>query len=94
MAKIGPQYCYYPNESKTHLVVKPQKEQKAKKVFQSTEVQITCASRSYLGGALGTKLYEEEFMAGKIVQWTKEIPKLAELHDHNPMLLMLRSPMD
>ena len=84
LAKIGPQYGYYPNESKTHLVVKPQKEQEARKVFKSTEVQITCAGRSYLGGALGTKLFEEEFMAGKIVQWTKEIQKLAEFARSQP----------
>ena len=42
LATIGPQYGYYPNESKTYLVVKSNKEEEAREVFKRTEVQITC----------------------------------------------------
>ena len=64
-----PTVCgYYPNELKTYLVVKSNKEEEAREVFKRTEVQITCVGSNYLGGALGTKCFEEDFMAEKIVQ--------------------------
>ena len=84
LATIGPQYGYYPNESKTYLVVKSNKEEEAREVFKRTEVQITCVGSNYLGGALGTKGFEEEFMAEKIVQWTKEIQQLADFARSQP----------
>ena len=38
LATIGPQYGYYPNEVKTHMVVKPDKEEEARKVFHDMAV--------------------------------------------------------
>ena len=84
LISIGPQYGYYPNEVKTHMVVKPDKEEEARRVFHDTAVQITCEGRKYLGGVLGTDSFEKEFMAEKIIQWSKEIQQLANFAHSQP----------
>ena len=38
---IGPDFGYYPNASKTHLVVKPELVNKAKRMFKNTDVWIS-----------------------------------------------------
>ena len=84
LEKIGPQHGYFPNEIKTYLVVKPDREDQARDLFSQTDVQITCAGKNYLGGALGTESFEAEFMASKIGQWTTEIEKLAKFAESQP----------
>lgn len=81
---IGPQYGYFPNEIKTYLVVKPDKEDQARKVFHGTDVQITSAGKNYLGGALGTEAFEAKFMVNKIAQWSSEIEKLSQFAQSQP----------
>ena len=51
---IGPDFGYYPNASKTHLVVKPELVSEAKKMFENTEVQISTNGQRHLGAAIGT----------------------------------------
>ena len=38
---VGPDFGYYPNASKTHLVVKPELVNKAKRMFKNTDVWIS-----------------------------------------------------
>ena len=61
------------------MVVKPDKEEEVRKVFHNRAVQITCAGRKYLGGALGTDNFEKEFMAENMTQWKKKFNSLLNL---------------
>ena len=45
----GPAYGYFPNPSKTWLVVKPEHLPEATTIFQDTGVNLTCEGRPYLG---------------------------------------------
>ena len=47
---FGPKLAYYPNGSKSWLVVKPIKEEKARQIFRDTNIKVTTEGRSYLGG--------------------------------------------
>ena len=60
--EFGPMYGYFPNSVKTNLIVKAQHEQKARAVFQGTEVNITVDGKRYLGGAIGTRMFTEDFL--------------------------------
>ena len=69
LVDIGPRFGYYSNPAKTHLLVKPEKFDKATDVFGDTGVEISCEGKRYLGGALGTDEYGEKFLAAKVEEW-------------------------
>jgi len=45
----------------------------AKKLFSSTDVNVTTAGRSYLGAAIGSDTYIQEFVCDKVAVWSEEI---------------------
>ena len=49
----GLAFGYFPNPSKTWLVIKPEHLGEASRVFADTGVSITLEGRPYLGGAIG-----------------------------------------
>ena len=81
----GPRYGYFPNASKTFLLVKQHKLDQAKELFDRTGIQITVEGRPYLGRALGTEAFVTEILKAKVAGWTKEIERLtsfAHMHPH------------
>ena len=56
LLRIGPLYGYYPNSSKTKLLVKPNFLSRARDIFGNTGIQISTEGGKYLGGSIGSKL--------------------------------------
>ena len=54
LLSLGPLYGYYPNATKTYLIVKPQLYDSAKQLFGANNVQITCHGHRHLSAAIGT----------------------------------------
>ena len=81
---IGPSFGYYPNASKTHLVVKPDLMDEAAEIFHSTKVQITSKGQRHLGAAIGTPSFAEEYVALKVEKWSAEISALSSLAHSQP----------
>ena len=81
---IGPDFGYYPNASKTHLVAKPELVSKAKKMFENTEVQISTNGQRHLGAAIGTHEFIEAYAAQKIEKWVNEIESLTAIACTHP----------
>ena len=77
LSTIGPQYGYYPNATKTYLLVKPNQLTDAQRIFSSTGVQVTSEGRRYLGGAFGSAEFCENCLCGKVSDWEEEIRRLA-----------------
>ena len=79
--EIGPQFgfiiLYFPNATKTFLVVKPDKEDEAQSVFAGTGVALNASLKRYLGGALGQASFEEDFLREKVEDFVSHIKKLA-----------------
>ena len=75
---------YYPNATKTYLIVKPQLYDSAKQLFQDTNVQITCHGQSHLGAAIGTWLFTEEYVSKKIKTWSDELLTLSSIAESHP----------
>ena len=84
LATVGPSYGYYPNATKTYLLVKPDRREEAIGIFQGTAGQITCEGRRYLGGALGSEEFSNLTFEAKVVEWTEEVTKLAEFARSQP----------
>ena len=75
---------YYPNASKTYLVVKEEYEASANEAFAATDVHVTTHGKRHLGAALGSKTFTEEYVNDKVQRWTKDIMNLAEVASSQP----------
>ena len=75
---------YYPNSKKCWLVVKPEREESAKKVFAGTGINITTEGRKHLGAVLGSRAYLEDCICGKVEDWEAEVSRLSELARSQP----------
>ena len=81
---LGTGYGYYPNGSKTYLVVKPEHIVKARELFADTDVNITTEGKRHLGAAIGTRDFIESYVAGKVKKWVEEIHQLSEIAQTQP----------
>ena len=82
---MGPGYGYFPNASKTTLVVKPEYIEEATEMFEGSGIKITAGGQKILGAALGTTTFVKEYVAKKVDTWVEEIfalAKIAEMHPH------------
>ncbi len=66
ISEIGPDYGYYPNPSKTWLIVKDSNLEEATTLFQGTGVSITAEGKRHLGAALGTNSFVESYVKRKV----------------------------
>ena len=57
---MGPGYGYFPNASKTTLVVKPEYIEEATEMFEGSGIIITPGGQKILGAALGMTTFIKE----------------------------------
>ena len=65
--KKGPLYGYFPNGTKTWLIVKVGCEAEAVQLFQSSDVQITTDGRRHLGAHQVTLLLSTSMLKNKLI---------------------------
>ena len=82
--EIGPLYGYFPNGAKTHILVKSQHIEKAKEIFKGTSITISDGGERYLGSAMGTDVFVQQFAQKKVEGWVKEIEKLSTFAETQP----------
>ena len=75
----GPKYGYFQEEKKTWLIVKPEFLSEAKQVFSNTGLNITTEGRKYLGAAVGSASYKEDYVNQKVDQWIKKLTILSKI---------------
>ena len=81
----GPGYGFHPNASKSYLIVKPNHIEEATEQFRSTNVQITCNGKKYLGGFFGPEEGKGEYLSdkcGKFEQMVCKLSSIAEVEPH------------
>ena len=59
LSELGPKFRYFPQASKSWLIIKPGVEGKAKTIFQGSGVQIITEGKSHLGASLRSTKYKE-----------------------------------
>ncbi|CAM1307783.1 Uncharacterised protein r2_g1768 [Pycnogonum litorale] len=82
--EYGPDFGYFPNGSKTWLVVKKGFEELAREHFNETGVQFTSDGRTYLGSAIWTDDFVQKFVREKIETWIEEIKVLTNFAQQQP----------
>ena len=75
---------YFPNPSKTHLVVKSEFEEEAIKVFGGTGIKVTSEGREMLGSAIGSRDFVKTCTAEKIDAFVNDIENLAKIAEQYP----------
>ena len=77
--EIGPSYGYFPQPTKSWLIVKPDQLDQARETFAGTEIKITSDGERHLGAVIGTDENKSQYINQKIDDWTQEINLLAEI---------------
>ena len=81
---IGPHYGYFPNATKTWLIVKEDHYSEAELIFGGSGVRLTKEGRPHLGAPLGTSAYRNKFLSSKVIEWCAEIEALAGVANTEP----------
>ena len=77
----GPTFGYFPNASKTWLVVKEEIYDDAIRLFQGINIQITTTGKRYLSSTIGT---DEIIVAKKVEERSWELKTLAKIAHSQP----------
>ena len=76
LTKYDPDFGYYPNASKTWIVVKPEHHNEATKAHAESGINITSEGRPYLGAAIGSESYITEYVSNKVKKWSSNLTTL------------------
>ena len=77
ITELGPYIGYYPNDSKSTLVVKERYLDQAISFFADTNIKITCNGTKHLGACIGDDVFKKEYVSQKIEESVREIEELA-----------------
>ena len=77
LCELGPKFGYYPEASKTWLIVKNDFYDIANTTFKSTKINVTSNGKRHLGAVISSRSYKEDYMNGKINHWIKEVKLLS-----------------
>ena len=84
MSVVGPTFItwttfwlYFPNASKTWLVVKEQYLKHSQLLFANTCVNVTTDGRPHLGAAIGSTAFVAQYVSNKITTWIRELKLLS-----------------
>ena len=72
----GPPRGYFPDTTKSNLILTPRNVARAEKFFRGMGMQIVTGSR-YLGGFIGDAAAEKSWLAGKVEGWAESVGALA-----------------
>ena len=78
--KIG----YNVNAKKSYLIVKEQYKDKAKEIFEDTNIKILTEGHRHLGSVIGSKQFSENYISSLITQWCEEITELSLIARTHP----------
>ena len=81
---LGPKYGYFPNASKTYLVVKDDMLETAATIFNSTGVSVTSRGRPVLGSPIGSPEYVHQFVSERVKEWVHQVEVLSSVAVPHP----------
>ena len=83
--EIGAKYGYHVKPSKSYLILKDgAKEEEAKKLFESSPINITVEGKRHLGAAIGSQEFKEEYISEKVAEWCKQVKNLSKMAKSQP----------
>ena len=87
ICQVGPAYDYYPNASKTVLIVKSMENLPcAKALFGQTGMKITTKGERHLGAVIGSESFKTSYINAKVEGWIEDVKELASIAEDEPQL--------
>ena len=84
LTREGPDFGYFPNPSKTWLVTKEGCHAAELSTFDGTGVNVTSDGRPYLGAAVGSAEYVENYVESKVSSWRSSVCNLTTIAKTQP----------
>eukprot|EP00794_Sanderia_malayensis_P001505 gene1505-biopygen1251 len=84
IVEFGPKLGYFPNATKSWLVIKLDVEQEAREIFDGTDIQITTEGRKYLGGFIGSKEGKDSYVSSLVSSWCDQLKVLSRIAKSEP----------
>ena len=84
LTREGPDFGYFPNPSKTWLVTKEGCHTAGFSTFAGTGVNVTSDGRPYLGAAVGSANYVENYVKSKVSSWLSSLYNLTNIAKTQP----------
>ena len=86
---LGPMYGYFPNASKTVLIVKNvEMLDQARALFHGSGVKIKTDGHRYLGAAIGSTDFKSAYVSDKIKNWVQDVEELSVLAVEEPQVAL------
>ncbi len=76
---IGPHFGYFPQPTKSWLIVKEDHLEEARAVFEGTNIQISITGERHLGAVIGSKEFKDRYCKEIVGKWIQELTKLTEV---------------
>ena len=89
LTSFGPDFGYFPNASKSWLVVKEGLLPEVCDIFSGISLNITDSGRRFLGAAIGSPKCVESFVMEKVSSWVHIISELSTYANSQPHVLIL-----
>ena len=80
----GKKFGYNVRAKKSYLIVKEQHKDKAKEIFEDTNIKISTEGHRHLGSVIGSKQFSENYISSLITQWCEEITELSLIAKNHP----------
>ena len=82
--EVGPAFGYFPNATKTWLVVKETELAAAQELFRGSGVQITADGHRLLGAPIGTQSFCKNFTERTVANWKLQLEALSTVARPQP----------
>ena len=80
LAQLG----YFPNSTKSHMLVKENLLSEAHDTFEGTNLQTITNAKGYLGGSIGSEKFAKEFIASQVQERIRNVEALSEIAQCQP----------
>ena len=84
LCMLGLQFGYYPEASKSWLIVKEKAKQRAFTVFKDNAIKIITESQHHLGAVIGSSKYKREYVQNKTDEFINKIKVLSIIAKTEP----------
>ena len=89
LVSIGPKFGYFPEPSKTILIVKnPHLLDQAKELFSDTGIEVTLLGQRHLGAVIGSDNCRDLYVSSKIKKWIDDIMELSNIAIEEPQIAL------
>eukprot|EP00794_Sanderia_malayensis_P005131 gene5131-biopygen4184 len=84
LIELGPKYGYFPEATKSWLIVKDDKMDEAQRIFEGSNIRITSDGKRHLGAVIGSSIFKDDYVNEKIAEWIREIKLLSNIAKTEP----------